>query len=202
MGILNKDSKWYRQLIDVVTDDERRRRVQFYGVFLLLGCVSAVMTLINVFTDKGTLTWVTFAFALLSFLNYMIARYLRVQGLAISSVLFMLEIVGMFVYFIVSGNPDGFSAIWICMLPACGMLLFGIRAASLLSAGMWLILVFFFWTQLGRTAAVRLQRDLPDALPDPLSRVFPALPAAGVHPSCDAAGAFPAAGEVSVPLRP
>ena len=151
MGILNKDSKWYRQLIDVVTDDERRRRVQFYGVFLLLGCVSAVMTLINVFTDKGTLTWVTFAFALMSFLNYGIARYLRVQGLAISSALFMLELVGMFVYFIVSGNPDGFSAIWICMLPACGMLLFGIRAASLLSAGMWLILVFFFWTQLGRS---------------------------------------------------
>ena len=151
MGILDRDSKFYRQLTDIVTDDERRRRVQFYGVFLLLGSVSAVMTAINVFTDKGTLTWVTFAFALLSFINYFIARYIRVRGLAISSALFMLELAVMFVYFIVSGNPDGFSAIWICMLPACGMLLFGIRAASLLSLGMWLILVFFFWTPVGRS---------------------------------------------------
>ena len=151
MGILNRDNKYYRQLIDIVTDDERRRRMQFYGVFLLLGCVSAVMTLINIFTGKGTLTWVTFAFALLSFLNYVIARYVKLQGLAVSSALFMLELVGMFVYFIASGNPDGFSAIWICMLPACGMLLFGVRAASFLSAGMWLILIFFFWTPLGRS---------------------------------------------------
>ena len=150
MRILDRESRLYRKLTEIVTEDDRRRRLQFYGVFLLLGSVSALMTVINVMTDKGMLAQVTFVFALLSFANYMIARYIPRYGLMLSSLLFMIELALLFIFFIISGNPDGFSAIWICMLPACGMLLFGIRAASILSVGMWLILLFFFWTPFGR----------------------------------------------------
>ena len=56
--------------------------------------------------------------------------------------LFGIEIVFLFVFFIISGNPDGFSVIWIVMLPACGMLLFGRKRATILCAVMFAILVF------------------------------------------------------------
>ena len=52
-------------------------------------------------------------------------------------------------FFIISGNPEGFSAIWICMLPTCGMLLFGRKNTTILCAIMLVIMVFFFQTPQG-----------------------------------------------------
>ena len=59
--------------------------------------------------------------------------------------------VALFTFFLISGNPDGFSALWIAMLPACGMLLFGRKRAAILSGVMFAILIFFFWIPAGRS---------------------------------------------------
>jgi hypothetical protein len=47
-------------------------------------------------------------------------------------------------YFIVSGNPDGFSILWVCFLPACGLLAFGRKAGTLICAG----ISFWSWSLL------------------------------------------------------
>ena len=75
----------------------------------------------------------------------------RDLGMNIVSFLFMLEIIVLFVYFIISGNPEGFSSLWIAMLPACGMLVFGRKKATVLSIVIFVILIFFFWIPIGKS---------------------------------------------------
>lgn len=136
---------------EVLTDDEKRKELQYVGIFILLGLVSAFMTVLNVITHKGTLTISTAVFAVLCFVNYLLVKKCRETGRTIASILFSIEIVLLFLFFLISGNPDGFSALWILMLPACGMLLFGRKRASILCAIMFAILVFFFWIPAGRS---------------------------------------------------
>ncbi|MDO5577521.1 MAG: GGDEF domain-containing protein, partial [Fibrobacter sp.] len=54
-------------------------------------------------------------------------------------------------FFIVSGTPEGFSAIWACLLPASGLLLFGRKKGAVLCVIQLLILVFFFETPIGNS---------------------------------------------------
>ncbi len=136
---------------EVLTDDEKRKELQYVGIFILLGLVSAFMTVLNVITHKGILTISTAVFAVLCFVNYLLVKKGRETGRTIASILFSIEIFLLFLFFLISGNPDGFSALWIMMLPACGMLLFGRKRASILCAIMFAILVFFFWIPAGRS---------------------------------------------------
>jgi len=134
----------------ILTNDEKRTRLQYQCVFLLLGGVSAFMTLLNIVTDKGSLTMATAVFFVLCLVNFFLVLRGGKTGIAVVSVLFGIEILGLFVFFLLSGNPEGFSAIWIAMLPACGMLLFGRWRATVLCAAMFAILVFFCWIPAGK----------------------------------------------------
>lgn len=159
------------KFVELIINEKERIRLQYYTIFILLAVISGFMTCMNIVTHKGALTWVTGVFSLLCgmellllFLSRDAVRNARKADtaerdtgsredacLSIVSALFMLEIVLMFLYFIISGNPEGFSVLWSIMLPACGMLIFGKRRATFLSALMFIILVFFFWTPVGQT---------------------------------------------------
>ena len=140
-------------LVPIITDERKRLRLQFIGVFLFLAIVAAFMSALNLITHKGSLTVVTAAFSALCFVNLAIVVLSRnkERGMSIASTLFMLELIPMFTFFIVSGNPDGFSCIWAAMLPTCGMLVFGRKRTTIVCAVVFVILVFFFWTLPGQS---------------------------------------------------
>ncbi|MDD6050278.1 MAG: GGDEF domain-containing protein [Clostridiales bacterium] len=151
------------KLAQIITDEGRRRRLQYLTVFMLLGIISALMTVLNIITRKGYLAWATGVFTVLCAVNFIVMRlskpgkhpdgtcYAEGKGAFIVSMVFVVEIILLFTFFIVSGNPEGFSAIWVVMLPACGMLLFGRKQATVLSILMFIILIFLFWTPIGRS---------------------------------------------------
>lgn len=138
------------KLVGILTDEGKRIRLSYLSVFVLLGGVSLFMTLLNIITHKGTLTAATALFAVLCAANFMLTLRGGRKGMAIASGLFMAEIVTLFTFFIISGNPDGFSAIWIAMLPGCGMLLLGRKKTSVLCAVMFAVMAFFFWIPAGK----------------------------------------------------
>ena len=137
-------------LRELVADDNRRRRLQFICTYIILGVVALIMSVVNIFTDKILLLASTAVFALLCGLNILLARSGE-KGLRASTILFSVEFIILLTFFIVSGTPEGFSAIWAAMLPACGMLLFGKRNGTCLSAVMLLIMILLFWTGPGRS---------------------------------------------------
>ena len=140
-----------RKLSEILTDENKRKELQYIGIFLLFFIVSTFMTVLNIITGKGFLTVATAVFSVLCAVNFILVRKGGKSGMTIASVLFSVEIVALFTFFLISGNPDGFSALWIAMLPACGMLLFGRKRAAVLSGAMFAILVFFFWVPAGRS---------------------------------------------------
>ena len=135
----------------ILTDDEKRKELQYISIFLLFFFISVFMTVLNVITHKGVLTIATAIFSVLCLVDFFLIKKGSRSGTVIASILFSVEMVLLFTFFLISGNPDGFSALWIVMLPACGMLLFGRKRAAILSGVMFAILAFFFWIPAGRS---------------------------------------------------
>lgn len=129
--------------------DSQRTKMQFISVYFLLAVVSAFMTVVNVFTDKYALMLSTLFFAVANGINLLFSiRNERCRK--VISVLFSAEITALFAFFIISGEPEGFSAIWVCFLPASGLLLFGRKRGSILCLVELGIMLFCFYTAPGR----------------------------------------------------
>ena len=130
--------------------DSQRRKLQFFSVYLILAVVSAFMTVVNAFTQRRALMLVTLAFAVANLVNLL----LSVRGgkwRQAASILFSAEITALFLYFVLSGEPEGFSVIWVCMLPASGLLLFGKKRGGALCLLELIVLLFFFYLPFGRS---------------------------------------------------
>ena len=135
----------FQKLLSVVTkNDDYRYKLQYVVTITMLGIVSLVMTIVNITTKQSLLTIVTAAFTLLSVLNIILIRASNVTY-KIARVLFAVEIIALFTYFIISGQPQGFSVIWTLMLPSLGLLLFGFKTGTMLTTIMFLIIVSCFW---------------------------------------------------------
>lgn len=134
----------------LVQDENKRITTQFLFTYSILFVVSSFMTIVNIATGKKTLMIATLVFALLCALNTALVKCGK-KGIAISTVLFQIEFIILLTFFIVSGNPEGFSAIWAAMLPTCGMILFQRKKGTILSLSMLAIMIFFFWTPIGRS---------------------------------------------------
>ena len=141
--------KLFRLNLDLI-NDINQNKLFLIGTYTVLGFVSTVMTILNILTDKGYLTICTGVFALLCVVNIVLSLC-GPRCRSAAKVLFAVEIMCMFTFFLVSGNPEGFSAIWICMLPSLGMFFFDRYKGSLLCVVMFVIMVFLLWTPFGQT---------------------------------------------------
>ncbi len=119
------------------------------GTYSVIAVVALFMTVLNIITQKGFLTACTGIFAVLCVVNVLLTLFCGKTGGSIAKALFAAEILCMFTFFLVSGNPDGFSAIWICMLPSLGMYFFNRYRGTALCIAMLAILIFLLWTPVG-----------------------------------------------------
>lgn len=138
-----------KRMRSAVVDDKARRKFQFVCVYAVLGIVSFVMTVLNVITEKGALTYATLIFAALCF-TMTVLLCIKKMSIAFSEVVFVFSIYALFTYFIISGNPDGFSILWTALLPAAGMLLFGREQGSVVAFGLFAIIIFLLQVPAGR----------------------------------------------------
>ena len=138
----------FKQFRMLLLDEEKSKRIFAFSVYSVLCVVSLTMTVMNIVTGKGALTFATGIFAVLCAINLLLTAC-GGRVVAVVQFLFSIEILVLFTFFLISGNPEGFSAIWICMLPSLGMLFFGRLRGSSLCAVMFAILVYLLWTPTG-----------------------------------------------------
>jgi len=142
--------EWGKKLRETLIDDEKNKRALGIATYSILLIVAVIMTVMNIFTHKGALTVATGVFAVLSAINLGLSL-MGNRGVQTAQFVFSAEIICLFIFFLVSGNPEGFSAIWICMLPEVGMLFFGTKRGTILCGIMELVLIFFLWTPIGNS---------------------------------------------------
>lgn len=150
---------WIRERVnDVVSDDERRFRLQMIWVFRIVAVIVMVMTVVNVLTRHYESIGMTLGFGLMCLLSTVVLEkrpaYERWVILAL-----LLGVTGIFAYYIISGEPEGFSAIWMCLVPPVALLLLGRWRGGSIAVGLFLMMVFLMWTPWGRGL---LQYDYPD----------------------------------------
>ena len=143
-------SQLKENFIQIVNDDERRSILQYYVIFGFFVIIGLFMTIMNLITHQGFLTIATGGFAAACAINIGLVLINRKWARLLAISLFVAEIISIFIYFIISGAPSGFSVLWIVLLPAFGLLFFKIKGGSIFSAFIFVLLVFFFWTPTGK----------------------------------------------------
>ena len=131
-------------------DSGEQRYFLFLNIYALLSLIAAGMTITNIITHKGMLTVSTAVYAVFCALIFLLLLKHRIN-LRVSQIVFVVSFYLLLTYFIISGNPDGFSILWVCLLPACGLLAFGRKAGTLICLGMLLELLFLLHTPLGQS---------------------------------------------------
>lgn len=140
---------FFSTMKQVLTDDRKQRLFMLQWINRILALVSVMMTVVNIITDKRLLMYSTLIFAVLCFVNVILCA-LGEKGQKVSSVLLAIELLVLFTFFLISGEPEGFAVNWISLMPAFAFLLFGYRYGACLAATMMGILVFLLWIPVGR----------------------------------------------------
>lgn len=149
MRIKDTYGKIIKEIKIAAVSDDLRCRVSFYILNVALSLIAFVMTVVNLITAEYVLLACTFTFSLLCLLNLFMLYFFRIRERIVYCA-FGAEAMALLTFFFISGIPDGFSALWICMIPSFALLIFGTRDGivfSLLALGM---VVFLFWIPVGK----------------------------------------------------
>ena len=149
MKLPEKGKQYLERVEEDLLDDRKRRRMLFLWLNGILTLVSLGMSLVNLVTGEWVLMTATLCFAGLSAVNTAWSR--RHEGLWVLYLIFGLEVGALLTFFLITGIPDGFSALWILMIPAFSLLVFGIKGGSVFSLLTLAGLVFWLWTPLGNS---------------------------------------------------
>ncbi len=143
-----KISSALKKLRPFIIDDDIRIRIQFIFVYGALAIIALIMSIVNFFTQQYSLMISTLVFSILCILNLFLSVKKKIN-IKLSVSIFVIAFLALFSYFIISGNPEGFSVIWICLLPSWGLLLFGRKRGSIICAVVLVLIIFFFETSMG-----------------------------------------------------
>ena len=135
------------KLTEAITGEERES-LRYGWVYIVALMIAATLSVVNYLTGYVMITWIMMVFALLCALDYLLCR-VNERLSQLSAACFAVQTLFLFVIFIVAGMPEGFSAIWIILLPSCGMSIFKRRASIILNGFIFVIMLFFFWTAEG-----------------------------------------------------
>lgn len=133
-----------------ITSDALRRRLMFLFLNAALSLIAFVMTVVNLFTAEYILLAATLTFSLLCLFNICALSFLKIPENIIYCI-FGAEAMALLAFFFISGIPNGFSALWICLIPSFALLVFGVRSGSIFSLLAMAMLVFLFWIPAGKS---------------------------------------------------
>lgn len=152
---MGKKLSFFDRFKDSLLDKDKYIRLVRLIAYVALLVVALFMTVLNVvqygITDPLTLTTGIFSIALIP--DFLLT-YFSKRGRKIAAVLFFLEFIAMFAMFLYTGKPEGFSAIWIALVPIACMIFYGRKIGSIVTGVMFIILALAFYTPLGKMAGM------------------------------------------------
>lgn len=138
------------KLREIIVSGDKCRRAVFCIVGVALSVISLAMSIINIFTDERILMIATFSFSLVSLINVLLVIFFTKIEKPVR-IAFMIEDMALLAFFIVSGIPNGFSALWVCLIPSFAMFVFGLKIGCWFSSATFLMLAFFYWMPFGKS---------------------------------------------------
>ncbi len=118
------------------------------GCYLIFGVYSLIMCLVCMAMGQRTMTIVNGVIALWLFISIALLFAIKSTRWAMFNTIIFFS--GVMVYFLFSGGADGFSIIWMFMVPTAGMYFLGLYYGSIASVLVGVILSVYMWTPLHR----------------------------------------------------
>ena len=144
---MTKIKNLFLKLAKDIVDENKRDNIQLQIILGLFAIISGTFSIFNIISKAYALMIATASFCILCIINILIIRFLK-KGTLIAKLLFEIEILFLFSYFVISGGIEGFSIVWLLILPTCGMLFFGKKHGIILSMIMYLILILLLYLPL------------------------------------------------------
>lgn len=145
---MKKDNSLFNKIKVSLLDHEKYIRLVRLIAYIALFAVALFMTALNVlnfgFKDPLTLTTAIFS---ISIIPDFLLTYFSKTGRKIAAWLFFFEFIAMFAMFLYTGKPEGFSAIWIALVPIACMIFYGRKIGSVVTAVMFVILTVPLYLQ-------------------------------------------------------
>ena len=148
MNIIKKFDSYLEKLVTLMVYDNSRKKIAFVGLNAVLALVSLIMSVVNIFTAEYILMISTLAFSLVCGLN--IVLYRAKVNVSVIYGIFASEAMILLAFFFVSGIPDGFSALWICLIPSFALLIFGRKDGGIFCLVALIMIIFLFWIPAGK----------------------------------------------------
>ncbi len=130
------------------TDEEIRKQLLYSLLNLVLFFVALTMTIVNILTAEFFLMSATLIYSVLCLLNFVLVHFNGTKKLMY--VVFVIETMILLSFFIISGIPEGFSVLWVLLVPSFVMAIFRSRFGSVFCVVLLAVIIFFFWIPLGR----------------------------------------------------
>lgn len=131
--LLNDESRYYVQML------------LFPGIIWL---VALLMTIVNIVTDTFPLGWYTLVFSIVC-LACVLLMLQDKKHIHLCQYLFLGAVIMLLTSFLITGGTKGFSPIWICLLPSCGMFIVGLKKGTILCSVQFVLIVLILDTPIG-----------------------------------------------------
>jgi len=136
--ILSKESE---------TQEDKNNNIHFRSIVsIVLMCVSALLTIINIFTKEYLMMWTTFGLSISFVICVIVLKVFKNR--VTQEILTCLSICVVFSFYALYGRNEGFAILWIVLVPAVSALFLSWQAAFAISLYFLLFLVGMFYTPL------------------------------------------------------
>ena len=142
--------EWFRELKEyakILRDKGRKISRDVYIVcYLIFGVYSLIMSFVCLAMNQMTMTIVNAVIAVWLFISVGLLFAIKDTKWATANTVVFFT--GVMAYFLVSGGADGFSIIWMFMVPVAGMYFLGLYYGSIATVLVGMILSVYMWTPL------------------------------------------------------
>ncbi len=128
---------------------EKGKRIErdvFVGCYAIFGIYSLIMSVVCLVMKHQTMTIVNLTIAIWLFISIVLLCVVKGTWWAMFNTIVFFT--GLMTYFLISGGADGFSIIWMFMVPVAGMYFLGLYYGSIATFVVGLILSAYMWSPL------------------------------------------------------
>lgn len=111
--------------------------------YIVIAVIAFFMAGYNYIDNKLEYMTVALLFSGFCFLNFILSRFGKVCN-KIAEIIFSIETV-LLCIFLITGSAGSISVMWICLLPVCGVLFFGLKRTVGLCIAMLAVILFIFF---------------------------------------------------------
>ena len=133
-------------LFEFKKDTEKISSKSLYIFCLIFSSISILMTGLNIISEEIRMAFATGGIATWIIVSVLLYRIFRKKVILIASIL-ICAYIGM-MYFLVTGGVDGFSILWLILVPPAMIYFFSLYYGGILSIFLGISILFYMWTPL------------------------------------------------------